>query len=307
MLATLPLPFYFLIGGLISIFLPKGVIKSSFVCFVPVVALLALLNGAWDNGFTVQFLDLELNFMRVDKLSTVFGIIFCIAAFLGNMFATAKWYGYGKARPEGDDVSASERDRNNYIFPHSDFTLKLGVNTKLGVVGGDLKVTTPARMRIETKAQVLQSYTNETWFRWFAWEDEGPQVDGVPIKAEATATQQSTGLLNLAVQAAQFSVGGVNNDVDGIAVENPPAPGKAAAVPTQATYGAAAAATSAAASKEAQSAAGKKLGEVTQRLSDNVGRLKTGATAGTPLDEVTEKAFKSDIAIFAASSKPGAY
>ena len=87
MLATLPLPFYFLIGGLLSIFLPKGVIKSSFVCLVPVLALIALLNGTWDQGFKVQFLDLELNFMRVDKLSTVFGIIFCIAAFLGNVFA----------------------------------------------------------------------------------------------------------------------------------------------------------------------------------------------------------------------------
>ena len=87
MLATLPLPIYFLIGGLISIFLPKGFIKSSFVCLVPVIALLVLLNGGWDDGFKVQFLDLELNFMRVDKLSTVFGIIFCIAAFLGNLFA----------------------------------------------------------------------------------------------------------------------------------------------------------------------------------------------------------------------------
>jgi multicomponent Na+:H+ antiporter subunit D len=35
----------------------------------------------------VPFLDLELDFMRVDKLSNVFGIIFCIAAFLGNLFA----------------------------------------------------------------------------------------------------------------------------------------------------------------------------------------------------------------------------
>ena len=87
MLATLPLPIYFLIGGLISIFLPKGVIKSSFVCLVPIIALLVLLNGGWDDGFRVQFLDLELNFMRVDRLSTVFGIIFCIAAFLGNLFA----------------------------------------------------------------------------------------------------------------------------------------------------------------------------------------------------------------------------
>ena len=78
MLATLPLPFYFLIGGLLSIFMPKGVIKSSFVCLVPVLALILLLNGTWNEGFKVQFLDLELNFMRVDKLSTVFGIIFCI-------------------------------------------------------------------------------------------------------------------------------------------------------------------------------------------------------------------------------------
>ena len=74
MLATLPLPLYFFVGGLVSIFLPKGVIKSSFVCLVPVIALLALLNGTWEEGVTV-FLDLELNFMRVDKLSTVFGII----------------------------------------------------------------------------------------------------------------------------------------------------------------------------------------------------------------------------------------
>ncbi len=87
MLATLPLPFYFLIGGLLSIFMPKGVIKSSFVCLVPILALIALLNGTWEEGLKVQFLDLELNFMRVDKLSTVFGIIFCIAAFLGNVFA----------------------------------------------------------------------------------------------------------------------------------------------------------------------------------------------------------------------------
>ena len=76
MLTTLPLPFYFLIGGLVSIFLPKGAVKSSFVCLVPVIALLALLNGSWDEGFNMQFLGLELNFMRVDKLSTVFGIIF---------------------------------------------------------------------------------------------------------------------------------------------------------------------------------------------------------------------------------------
>ena len=87
MLATLPLPFYFLIGGLVSVFLPKGVVKSSFVCLVPVIALLVLLNGGWEEGFKIQFLGLELNFMRVDKLSTVFGIIFCIAAFLGNLFA----------------------------------------------------------------------------------------------------------------------------------------------------------------------------------------------------------------------------
>jgi multicomponent Na+:H+ antiporter subunit D len=88
MLANFPLPFYFIIGGLISIFLPKGVIKSSFVCLVPVAALLALLTGTWEEeGMIVPFLDLELDFMRVDKLSNVFGIIFCIAAFLGNLFA----------------------------------------------------------------------------------------------------------------------------------------------------------------------------------------------------------------------------
>ena len=55
MLATLPLPFYFLVGGLVSIFLPKGAVKSSFVCLVPVIVLLVLLNGGWDDGLKVQF------------------------------------------------------------------------------------------------------------------------------------------------------------------------------------------------------------------------------------------------------------
>ena len=94
-------PFYFLIGGLVSIFLPKGVIKSSFVCLVPVIAV-ALLNGTWDGGFIVQFLDLELNFMRVDKLLIVFGYLYsslsrkriCIpsfenAAFIALIYAGA--------------------------------------------------------------------------------------------------------------------------------------------------------------------------------------------------------------------------
>ena len=55
MLATLPLPFYFLIGGLVSIFLPKGAVKSSFVCLVPVIALLVLLNGAGKRVLRYNF------------------------------------------------------------------------------------------------------------------------------------------------------------------------------------------------------------------------------------------------------------
>ena len=82
-----PIPVYFFIGAVLSIFLPKGFIKSIFVSLVPVIALVAFIYGDYTNGLKVQFLDLELDFMRVDKLSTVFAIIFCIAACLGNIFA----------------------------------------------------------------------------------------------------------------------------------------------------------------------------------------------------------------------------
>ena len=83
----MPIPFYFFIGAILSIFLPKGFIKSTFVSLVPVIALMAFIYGDYIDGFKVQFLDLDLDFMRVDKLSTVFAIIFCIAACLGNIFA----------------------------------------------------------------------------------------------------------------------------------------------------------------------------------------------------------------------------
>ena len=77
-----------MIGGLLSIFIPKGVIKSSFVCLVPVLALIALLNGTWDEGFKVQFLDLELNFMRVDR---IIPILMCLMTMYSlNRISTSK-------------------------------------------------------------------------------------------------------------------------------------------------------------------------------------------------------------------------
>ena len=87
LISILPVPFYFFIGAFLSIFLPRGFIKSLFVCLVPVLSLIIFLCVEWNANIKFNFLELELNFMRVDKLSTIFAIIFCIASFLGNLFA----------------------------------------------------------------------------------------------------------------------------------------------------------------------------------------------------------------------------
>lgn len=54
---------------------------------VPIVALIVMLTYATGQHALVQVIGFELSFMRVDKLSLVFGIIFSIAAFLAGLYA----------------------------------------------------------------------------------------------------------------------------------------------------------------------------------------------------------------------------
>jgi len=79
-------PFIFLWASVLCALLPaRG--RAVLLLITPVVALISLLSYAHGQHVTVQMVGFELAFMRVDKLSIIFGIIFCIAAWLSGIYA----------------------------------------------------------------------------------------------------------------------------------------------------------------------------------------------------------------------------
>jgi len=79
-------PFVFLYAALLCLVLPSRY-RALLLLGTPIVGLLALLSYSMGQHALVQIVGFELSFMRVDKLSTIFGIIFCIAAFLAGLYA----------------------------------------------------------------------------------------------------------------------------------------------------------------------------------------------------------------------------
>jgi len=61
--------------------------RAILLLIVPVLGLVSLLSYSTGNHVNVTMLGFELTFMRVDKLSLVFSIIFSIAAFLSAIYA----------------------------------------------------------------------------------------------------------------------------------------------------------------------------------------------------------------------------
>ena len=76
----------FIVGAL---FVPlmRGRLKSAFMLVLPVLAFATLVNMPEGKYWIVNFLDYDLIFGRVDKLSMVFGYIFTIVSFIGILFA----------------------------------------------------------------------------------------------------------------------------------------------------------------------------------------------------------------------------
>lgn len=72
-------------GALLVPFL-RGVIRSSYIVLLPILCFIYLMT--LDHGIFGQFvfLGLDLETVRVDQLSTVFGIIFCIAAAISAVY-----------------------------------------------------------------------------------------------------------------------------------------------------------------------------------------------------------------------------
>ena len=83
-----PPAFLFLLSAIALPLLPKaGKLRAAVTLIIPVIAASMVWELEPGVGGKVELFGLQLEMMRVDKLSTIFGLIFCLAAFLGNLFA----------------------------------------------------------------------------------------------------------------------------------------------------------------------------------------------------------------------------
>ncbi|MEZ5778887.1 MAG: Na(+)/H(+) antiporter subunit D [Paracoccaceae bacterium] len=87
MVDSIPVAFLFFGAALALFAVPQGRVRSVVMLAVPLAAALHVWSlPAGDLG-QVEFFGYSLELMRVDKLSRVFALIFCLAAFLGNLYA----------------------------------------------------------------------------------------------------------------------------------------------------------------------------------------------------------------------------
>ena len=54
---------------------------------IPLIAFIQIFNMELDSSLIVDFMGFNLELVRFDKLTRIFGLIFCLAAFLGNLYA----------------------------------------------------------------------------------------------------------------------------------------------------------------------------------------------------------------------------
>ncbi|MCP5074426.1 MAG: Na(+)/H(+) antiporter subunit D [Rhodobacteraceae bacterium] len=83
----IPTAFYFFLAALTVPFIAQGILRGLFMLAIPVLCAWNI----WFMGFgefaSLPFFGFELELMRVDGLSRIFTLVFCLAAFLGNLYA----------------------------------------------------------------------------------------------------------------------------------------------------------------------------------------------------------------------------
>lgn len=87
MIDIFPVAFLFFLGAAVLPFLKDGSARAKVLLAIPVIAALIVYMLPQGNLWTITFMGLDLELVRVDKLSRIFALIFCIAAFLGNLYA----------------------------------------------------------------------------------------------------------------------------------------------------------------------------------------------------------------------------
>jgi multicomponent Na+:H+ antiporter subunit D len=86
MIDTVPPAAIFIIGGLLVPFI-KGRWKSAYLLLIPVVGFINLINIPQGTHWVVRFLDWDLVFGRIDRLSLLFGYIFHLITFIALLYA----------------------------------------------------------------------------------------------------------------------------------------------------------------------------------------------------------------------------
>ncbi len=83
----MPTAFLFFAAALALFVLPKGAARGVLLLAVPLIAGYQVWTLPIGTFAQAEFFGFTLDLMRVDKLSRVFGLIFALAAFLGNLYA----------------------------------------------------------------------------------------------------------------------------------------------------------------------------------------------------------------------------
>jgi len=87
MFESIPTAFLFIAAALVLLAIPQGRARGVLLLALPLVAAWQVWNLPMATFAQIDFFGFTLDLMRVDKLSRVFGLIFCLAAFLGNLYA----------------------------------------------------------------------------------------------------------------------------------------------------------------------------------------------------------------------------
>ena len=86
MIDTVPPAFIFIVGALLVPFL-NGKLRSAYLLFLPILGFINLINIPEGTHWVVSFLDYNLVFGKVDRLSLLFGYIFHLISFIAILYA----------------------------------------------------------------------------------------------------------------------------------------------------------------------------------------------------------------------------
>ncbi len=86
-LSSIPVSFIFYFAAILVFCIRNHFVNSFILLIIPLFCLYQILNIPFGDNFNLLFYNNELQLLYVDKLSRIFGLIFCIAAFTGNLYA----------------------------------------------------------------------------------------------------------------------------------------------------------------------------------------------------------------------------